>query len=111
MMLGLITGLFLLSPATHAKVKIVASSNVPKPDLESITLDLFKEYLKDSVPELDIEVHYAAELGNEREVFEALQIGSIKLACITTGVQVPSLLRWVFLACVISTRALMRPKG
>lgn len=84
--LGLFTGLFLLTQASHAKMKIIASSNVPKPDLESITLDLFKEYLKDSAPDLAIEVHYAAELGNEREVFEALQIGSIKLACITTGV-------------------------
>ncbi len=42
--------------------------------------------MKDSAPDLEIEVHYAAELGNEREVFEALQIGSIKLACVTTGV-------------------------
>jgi tripartite ATP-independent transporter DctP family solute receptor len=86
MVVAVLAGLFPLIQGAQAKTKIIASSNVPKPDLESITLDLFKEYLKDSAPDLGIEVHYAAELGNEREVFEALQIGSIKLACVTTGV-------------------------
>jgi len=87
-MAAFLAGLLLLSQVqtTHAKVKIVAGSIVPKGDLEATTLDLFKEYLKDSAPDLDIEIHYAAELGNERELFEGLQIGMIKLACITTGV-------------------------
>jgi len=85
---GLLGGVLTLAQvqAAQAAIKITASSNVPKGDLESITLDLFKKYVEDLVPEVKIDVHYAAELGNEREVFEAMQIGMIEMSSITTGV-------------------------
>jgi hypothetical protein len=54
MVVAVLAGLFPLTQGAQAKTKIIASSNVPKPDLESITLDLFKEYLKDSAPDLGI---------------------------------------------------------
>lgn len=68
------------------EVNITASSNVTKNDLESITLDLFKEYVAEIAPEVNVDVHYVAELGGEREVFEAMQLGMIQMSSITTGV-------------------------
>jgi TRAP-type C4-dicarboxylate transport system substrate-binding protein len=73
------------SASSGEKVKIVMAHGLAETNPSAIMMIDFKKYLDENYDLFDIEIYPLAQLGNEREMIESTQAGSIQVVACSTS--------------------------